>query len=307
MNTSKSILEKVRLSIVEGEPFSFDIKRDDLIDPIISGNKWRKLQYNLLKAEALSKFGILTFGGPFSNHLIATAKACSVAGLKSMAWVRGDELRSESNDTLKACAEYGMELVFISRSEYRKKDDVFFLKELASKYPDYYIVPEGGKSYYGVVGCQHILQETTNDYDHVYLAGGTGTTAAGVLLSASEKTKVHVVSALKGAFLQDDIQQLLRQVLNDESGVAYYLKHLVMINDGHFGGYARVNQELLDFINQVYADLGLKLDPIYTGKAVFAMVKDYNEGLIGPEDKVLFIHTGGLQGATTWKDELNFL
>src|SRR5690554_563861 len=105
-----------------------------------------------------------------------------------MAWVRGDELRSESNDTLKACAEYGMELVFISRSEYRKKDDVFFLKELASKYPDYYIVPEGGKSYYGVVGCQHILQETTNDYDHVYLAGGTGTTAAGVLLSASEHT-----------------------------------------------------------------------------------------------------------------------
>src|SRR5690625_2235248 len=292
LDTSKSTVQKIRFPIQENESFHFEIKRDDLIDSVVSGNKWRKLEYNLLQAEQTKKKGILTFGGAYSNHLVATAKACSVAGLKSMAWVRGDELRSESNETLKACAEYGMELVFISRSEYRKKDDVFFLKELASKYPDYYIVPEGGKSYYGVVGCQHILQETTNNYDHVYLAGGTGTTAAGVLLSASEKTKVHVVSALKGAFLQDDIQQLLRQVLNDEDSVAYYLKHLVMINDGHFGGYARVNQELLDFINQVYADLGLKLDPIYTGKAVFAMVKDYNEGLIGPEDKVLFIHTG---------------
>ena len=307
MNTSKAILEKVRLSIEEDEPFSFDIKRDDLIDPVISGNKWRKLKYNLLKAEELHKTGVLTFGGPFSNHLIATAKACSKQKLQSIGIVRGDELNPSSNATLKACAEYGMQLVFVSRSDYQRKDDPYYLKELANQYAEHYIVPEGGRNYYGVIGCQHILTETENDYDHVYLAGGTGTTAAGVVLSVPEKTQVHVVSALKGDFLLKDIKHLLELVLNDAQFVEDYTKQLHVVNDGHFGGYAKAPQDLLDFLNDMYGKTGLKLDPIYTGKAFYKMVNDYKNGLINKGDKVLFIHTGGLQGAISWKEKLDYL
>jgi len=307
LNTSKAVLEKVRLSIGKGEPFSFDIQRDDLIDPIISGNKWRKLKYNLLKAEELFKLGVLTFGGPFSNHLIATAKAAHHFNLKSIGIVRGNELNQDSNATLKACPDFGMNLIFISRSEYQRKDDPYFLKELSSKYPDYFIVPEGGKNYYGVIGCQHILKETDNDYDHIYLAGGTGTTAAGVVLSVPDKTTVNLVSALKGDFLEKEIKQLLYLVLNDNQLVDEYMQRLNVVNDGHFGGYAKVPEELLDFINTIYSKIQLKLDPIYTGKAFYKLVNDFENGTIKVNDKVLFIHTGGLQGAQTWKDKIDFL
>jgi len=306
LNTSKSILEKVRLSNGEGEPFSFDVKRDDLIHPVVSGNKWRKLEYNLLKAEELYKRGVLTFGGPFSNHLIATAKAASSRNLSSIGIVRGDELCENSNSTLRACADYGMELIFISRTEYQRKDDPFYLKELASIHAEFFIVPEGGKNYYGVVGCQHILKETENNYDHIYLAGGTGTTGAGVLLSVPSKTKVNVVSALKGSFLHKDIEKLILEVINNESLVKQYLLQLNVENDGHFGGYAKVPNDLIDFINSIYSEIQLELDPIYTGKAFYKMINDFKKGIIKKTDKVLFIHTGGLQGAKTWKDKLVF-
>lgn len=307
LDTSRSILEKVRLPSGKGEPFSFDIKRDDLIDSVISGNKWRKLKYNILNAESRKNKGILTFGGPFSNHLIATAKATNQAGLKSIGIVRGDELTSDSNSTLKNCQELGMKLVFISRTDYRDKDDSFFIKQLHDEYPNYYIVPEGGRSYYGVVGCQEILSETPNDYDHVYLSAGTGTTGTGVVLSAPEKTRVHIVSALKGGFMKNEIAQLLYTVLNDEQLVETYLTNLVMHNESHFGGYAKVPAELLADINRIYASIHLKLDPIYTAKAFLQMESDFINGKILPDEKVLFIHTGGLQGALTWKDKIDYL
>ena len=307
LNTSNSIIEKVRLPIGKGEPFSFDVKRDDLIDPVISGNKWRKLKYNLLIAAERKNDGLITFGGPFSNHLIATAKAASQANLKSIGIVRGDELNSESNETLMACSQIGMKLVFISRTNYKDKGEPFFIKQLHSDYPNYFLVPEGGSNYYGVIGCQEILSETTNDYDHIYLAGGTGTTGAGVLLGASEGTQINVVSALKGSFLKDDINHLLYLVLNDKEFAESYLERLVVHNEAHFGGYAKVPHELLNYINSFYTSTHLKLDPVYTAKAMFQMENDYNKGVIQKKDKVLFIHTGGLQGALSWKNDLIFL
>lgn len=307
INTSNSIIEKVRLPIGKDEPFSFDVKRDDLIDPVISGNKWRKLKYNLLNAIEHKNEGVITFGGPFSNHLVATAKAAAQAQLKSIGIVRGDELAPDSNATLSVCKAFGMHLVFISRSTYREKEASFFIKQLHDEYPNYYMVPEGGRNYYGVIGCQEILSETPNDYDHVYLAGGTGTTGAGVLLSTPEYTRVNIVSALKGSFLQKDVEQLLFLALNDEVAVTSYLEQLFVHNDAHFGGYAKVPEELLRFINSVYNSTQLKLDPIYTAKALYQMDQDYRKGKILPDDKVLFIHTGGLQGALTWKDKIDFL
>ncbi|PKR79966.1 1-aminocyclopropane-1-carboxylate deaminase [Brumimicrobium salinarum] len=306
MNTSNSIIQKVHLPIQGGELFSFDVKRDDLIDPIISGNKWRKLEYSLEKAKQLGKSGVLTFGGPFSNHLIATAKAAADADLSAVGIVRGDELNVESNPTLRACNRYGMKLIFISRSEYKRKDELDYQKELANLYSSYFIIPEGGKNYFGVIGCQHILNEATIVYDHVYLAGGTGTTAAGVLLSAPEKTKVHVVSALKGNFMRQNVKELLMMVLQNKASVEEYMLSLFEVNAYHFGGYAKVNEELIDFINYVFQATKLKLDPIYTSKALFAMVSDYKSGKIKSTDKILFIHTGGLQGAKKWIDKIDY-
>lgn len=306
MEVKNSILERVHFPIEGNEPFSFDVKRDDLIDPVISGNKWRKLEYNFLKMKEFGKTGILTFGGAFSNHLIATAKATHDAGLQSIGIVRGEELTETSNDTLITCTEYGMQLIFISREDYRLKDEPFFRNELTFNHPDYFIVPEGGKGFLGAMGCQVILSETENDYDHVYVAGGTGTTGAGVLLSANEKTKVHVVSALKGDFLVDAIRSLLYKSLFEEEMVNELMENLIVEDDTRFGGYARASDELIDFINQVYSKTKLKLDPIYTGKAFYQLIADYQHGKIKKGEKVLFIHTGGLQGAASWRDKLTY-
>lgn len=307
MDIRKAILEKIRFPYGENESFSFDIKRDDLIDPIVSGNKWRKLSYNLFNAVEQQKMGLLTFGGAYSNHLIATARAAMLHKLQSIGIVRGEELNAESNRTLKMCAAYGMKLIFISRSEYQLKTDPYWIRKLALKYPEYFIVPEGGSNYYGMVGCQQILAETENNYAHVYLAGGTGTTAAGVLLGASDKTVVHVVSALKGAFLRTSIEDQLKKALNNQEVVSELMEQLNVIDNGHFGGFAKVPEDLLAFMNIVYSAIQLKLDPIYTGKAFYRMINDYKEGTIAPEDKVLFIHTGGLQGAYSWREKLDYL
>lgn len=306
LDTSKSILQKVRLPIEKDEPFSFDLKRDDLIDPVISGNKWRKLKYAILKAKSRKNDTLITYGGPFSNHLVATSKAAKISGFKSVGIVRGDELNVNSNPSLRQCAAYGMKLIFVSRSDYRNKDSREYRAELLNRFVNSFIIPEGGKDFYGVVGCQEILTETTNDYDSIYLAGGTGTTAAGVILSAASKTKVNLVSALKGSFLKDDVSRLLMSVLQNEEAVNSEMEKLKMHNDSHFGGYAKVSEDLIDLINSVYDQTSLKLDPIYTGKAFYQMLKDRKSGKIKPNDKVLFIHTGGLQGAKSWSDQLNY-
>lgn len=309
MDTSLSIIEKISLPLQEGIFFPIQIKRDDLIDPIISGNKWRKLEYNLLQAQALKKEGVLTFGGPYSNHLIATAKAAKNEGLKSIGIVRGAELTSDSNPTLRACAQMGMHLFFMARDEYRQYTQKYShcFKALQEKYSHFYIIPEGGKNYYGVMGCQGIVKETPNNYQHIYLAGGTGTTGAGILLGCSENTQVHVISALKGDFLREDIKSLIEDTVNDKDYTEELLQQLTVHTNAHFGGYAKVSDALFQLINTIYRETQLQLDPVYTGKAFFQLVNDINSGEIRPNDNVLFIHTGGLQGATSWKDKIDFL
>lgn len=307
MDTSLSILQKVRFSFENCEPFTFWIKRDDLIDPVVSGNKWRKLKFNVAKAQQQKSKGILTFGGAFSNHLIATAKACQLHGLKSVGTVRGEELTKDSNNTLKMCAEFGMNLQFVSRSDYKKRNENDYIYQLRDQFSQYYIVPEGGANYYGAIGCQEILQETPNDYDRVFLAGGTGTTAVGLISSVPEKTKVHLVSALKGEFLGEEVLKGLQKLsFNEAQSVSSY-KQLILNTNYHFGGYGKVNQELIGFINEFYQQTNIPLDPIYTGKAMFAMIQDYHDGHICDNEKCLFIHTGGIQGVKKWSDQLLFV
>lgn len=306
MDTSKSILQEVFFSPREGTPFSFDVKRDDLIDPLISGNKWRKLKYNILHAKQLNKKGILTFGGAYSNHLIATAKTAKLHQLASIGIVRGEELSIHSNPTLMQCHELGMQLIFITRSAYKASTQEGCYPSYANKYPEYYLIPEGGNNYYGMLGCQEIHKEIPKEYDHIYLAGGTGTTAAGILWGSNENTHIHLISALKGTFLFNNIKKLMITACGDKTIASEYLQRLEVISDKRFGGFAKNNPSLFDEINQLYRQTGLKTEPIYTGKVWFQLFTDVQNELYSKDEKILFIHTGGLQNAASWNDQLEW-
>ncbi len=307
VKVSKSITQKVQFSSGKVGPFSFDVKRDDLIDPVISGNKWRKLKYNIEKAQSNKNEGIITFGGAYSNHLVATAQAAYKFGLTAIGIVRGDELNSQSNDTLRACSKLGMELVFVSRSEYQLRNDRSYLTELHDKYPNHWVVPEGGANYYGAIGCQEIMEDHPNDYDHIYVASGTGTTAAGILSATGESTTVHAVSALKGDFLKEDIQKMMWNILADDQAVEKAMKRLDLNDTAHFGGYGKTDAKLFRLIRSFFEDTGIPLEPIYTGKALFALIEDVKNGVIKPKEKILFVHSGGLQGGKSFVSELPFL
>ena len=302
-DTSKSILQKLDAAIFNKHQVEVFVKRDDLIHSVVSGNKWRKLKYSIAQAIHQKCDGIFTFGGAFSNHLVATAAACQNAGLKSIGFVRGEELSSESNDTLKRCAEYGMQLVFISREEYALRNDKVYVDELKNEYPLYYCVPEGGSNYFGVIGCQEIWTEIDTQFDAVFVAQGTTTTSCGLLAGLPPSTKLHVVPVLKGFESIETMKSTLRWVLMDESFVDQLVENVLVHSDFHFGGYGKVTSELVEFIQMCSKQFNLPLDPVYTSKAFFTLYQNIISGKLDGQ-KILFLHTGGLQGAVSYEKKL---
>lgn len=294
-DTSGSVLQQIELPLLNKHAVQLFIKRDDLIHSIVSGNKWRKLKFNTEMAIQTKRSGILTFGGAYSNHLVATAAAAKEVGLHTVGIVRGEELNAGSNETLRKCVELGMQLVFVSREQYSLRNDRYYWEELLLDHPDHFIVPEGGANYYGIIGCQEILKETPNDYDAVYVAQGTTTTSIGVLFSAHQKTKVHVVPVLKGF---DSIGEM-RSMMNYsgiESSLYEDLLHQVVVCDQyHFGGYGKYTDELLDSMVEFFGQTNVPLDPVYTGKVMYALLDRIHKGLQDGQ-RILFIHTGGIQG-----------
>ncbi|MFD2288526.1 pyridoxal-phosphate dependent enzyme [Pedobacter petrophilus] len=277
---------------IDAAPFSnLFVKRDDLIDPYISGNKWRKLKYILQKAKASSKTHLVTFGGAYSNHLVATAAAAARSGFKATAFVRGEEVK---NEMLLICSLYGMELIFVDRERYKNK---------AELYADYfgsnsaaYFINEGGASAEAVMGCSEIITELTATYDHIFVAAGTGTTAAGLSKGIEEqglKTKLHVVPVLKGgSFIADEIS-LYTEISN----------HLILHTDYHFGGYAKTTPELLAFIKRFTRETGILIDPVYTAKMFYSIFDLCAQNQIHSTDRILAIHTGGLLGLLGMKEK----
>ncbi len=259
------------------------VKRDDLIDPYISGNKWRKLKYILQEAKENCKRQLVTFGGTYSNHLVATAAACARSGLKSSAFVRGEEI---DNEMLMLCRLYGMELLFTDRTSYKNKRLLF--EEHYGDNHDAFFVDEGGASTQGVRGCAEIIAELPPDTKHIFCAAGTGTTAAGLLKGIHERkldTQLHVIPALKGgSFISEEIFKYTGS-----------LNQLTLHIDYHFGGYAKTSPELIRFIKNFSAGEGILIDPIYTGKMFFALDDLLGKGSL-QDDKVIAIHTGGLLG-----------
>lgn len=261
------------------------IKREDKLHPFISGNKFRKLKYNILQAKSDGKACLLTFGGAYSNHIAATAAAGKEYGFKTIGVIRGDELKDkvQENPTLNFALQCGMEFYFVSREDYRQKTENDFITKLKQKFGDFYLVPEGGTNNLAVKGCTEILTAVDEKYTHIACAVGTGGTISGIINSAKKEQKVLGFPALK-ADLSDDIHKFALQ------------DNWCLINDYHFGGYARVTAELISFINDFYDKTGIPLDPVYTGKAVLGVIDLIDKGYFPQDSDILFIHTGGLQG-----------
>lgn len=263
------------------------LKREDLLHPIISGNKFRKLKYNIQEAKRLGHATLLTFGGAFSNHILAVAGAGAEFGFKTIGVIRGEELECKINEnpTLAQAQELGMQFYFVSRAAYRDKEQPSFVSHLHEKYGNFYLVPEGGTNDFAIKGCEEILTDTDKEYfTHIICAVGTGGTISGLINSSSEKQQIIGFSSLKGAFLSEVIRNFVS-------------KTNWSINDNyHFGGYGKVNDELIQFLNSFYSQTNIPLDPVYTGKMVFGVLDLIEKGYFPPNAKILMIHTGGLQG-----------
>ncbi|MEP3230763.1 MAG: pyridoxal-phosphate dependent enzyme [Flavobacteriaceae bacterium] len=274
------------MRLLEEMDITLHIKREDTIHPHISGNKYRKLKYNLIEANKLGKTGLLTFGGAFSNHIAATAYAGKQAGLKTVGIIRGDELINSwaQNPTLKLAAEHGMQFHFVSRSEYKEKDNPIFHKKMSDLFGDFYPLPEGGTNALAVKGCEEILTKTDAQFDFVCSAVGTGGTVAGLINSAKSHQTVLGFPALKGDFLKQDILKFARN------------EHWELVPDYHFGGYAKIDENLIEFINTFKRETQIPLDPIYTGKMLFGILEKVKQGFFKPGTRILAIHSGGLQG-----------
>jgi len=262
------------------------LKREDLLHPYISGNKFRKLKYNLEQAKSEGKKTLLTFGGAFSNHILAVAAAGKEYGFETIGIIRGEELKDkiDENPTLQKAQEFGMIFEFVSRDEYRVKNNEAFIDKLLKKFGAFYLLPEGGTNELAVKGCEEILTQEDADFDYICCAVGTGGTISGILNCSKSGQQVLGFPALKGDFLTEDICSFAEN------------KNWKLITDYHFGGYGKVTPELIHFINEFYQQHNIPLDPIYTGKMVFGVL-DLIEKQYFPENStILMIHTGGLQG-----------
>ena len=287
----QSKIEQLFLPELKGEEIELFVKREDLIHPIISGNKYRKLFYNIKKAKEEGFKQLVTFGGAYSNHILATAGAGSEFGFKTVGIIRGEELGADlektlsTNPTLKAAHDFGMDFYFISRSEYRLKNSIEFLQELQKIYPNSYILPEGGTNELAIKGCEEILGEDTVDFDVICTAVGTGGTISGIINSSVEKQVILGFPALKGDFLIDEIKNNNVKKNNWK-----------LILEYHFGGYAKINEDLITFNNNFYKATNVLLDPIYTGKMFYGVLDMIKKKEFPKGTKILMIHTGGLQG-----------
>ncbi len=287
MNLSNTIInEKINLPEIENSEVTLYLKREDLIHPLISGNKYRKLKYNIKEAMSQGSKTLLTFGGAYSNHIAAVACVGKEFGFKTIGVIRGDELHHKvlENPTLNLAKNNGMDFYFVTREEYRQKESPDFLKNLIEKFDSCYVIPEGGTNHLAIKGCTEILKNSDDQFDIVCCCAGTGGTAAGIIESLNFNQRMLVFSVLKGDFLIDEIYKYTSQ------------SNWKLQTDYHFGGYAKVSKELIKFINHFKDKTGIPLDPVYTGKMMYGLVDLIKKGIFKKPTKILAIHTGGLQG-----------
>jgi len=262
------------------------IKREDLIHPLISGNKYRKLKYNLIQAKLENQTTLLTFGGAFSNHILAVASAGFENGFKTIGNIRGEELLDKINEnaTLKKAHELGMQFKFVTREVYRTKTNPSFLNDLKLEFGQFYLIPEGGTNALAIKGCEEIITESEFDFDYICSSIGTGGTISGIINASFSHQKIIGFPSLKGDFISNEISNFVQKT------------NWKINSDYHFGGYGKISDELIRFINDFYLKYNIPLDPIYTGKMMFGVFDLILKNYFPNNSKILTIHTGGLQG-----------
>ncbi|MGZ0015098.1 1-aminocyclopropane-1-carboxylate deaminase/D-cysteine desulfhydrase [Yeosuana sp. AK3] len=289
---NKSINQPIKTSNKYG--IELFLKREDEIHPFISGNKYRKLKYNIEEAKNLKSNTLLTFGGAYSNHITATAFAGKEFGFKTIGIIRGEELKDKikTNATLLFAQACGMQFKFVSREIFRDKHTGEFIEALKNEFSEFYHLPEGGTNALAIKGCEEILTPDDLDFDYVCCAIGTGGTISGIINSSQKNQQILGFPALKGSFLKEDISKFVNK------------QNWHIVEDYHFGGYAKVNKELIQFVNQFKNDNNIPLDPVYTGKMMFGIFDLLEKGYFKEGSKILAIHTGGLQGISGMNDLL---
>jgi 1-aminocyclopropane-1-carboxylate deaminase len=291
-------IQEIHLPLLKEAGIQLLVKREDLNHPFVSGNKWWKLKYNLEEAIQKKK-RILTFGGAYSNHLYATAAAASELGIENIGIVRG-ELTLPLNPTLSFVKEKGMTLEFVSREQYRRKNSSEFIDELKNKFGDFYLIPEGGTNSSAIKGCIEFAQQLKAiEHDYLLLPVGTGGTIAGLIIGFGGESNVIGVSVLKGDFHHDEISQLLQAEKKSDDMYGNWS----VLTSYHHGGYGKVTRELMDFMRMMRQGYNLPLDPVYTGKLLWAVTEEVTKGSFARGTTILALHTGGLQGGYGVADE----
>ncbi|MGB6296539.1 MAG: pyridoxal-phosphate dependent enzyme [Rivularia sp. (in: cyanobacteria)] len=292
MLNQPSPLQLIKDELLTKREIRLLVKRDDLIHPLVSGNKWRKLKYNLQAAKQQQQKRLLTFGGAYSNHIAATAAAGKIFGFETIGVIRG-ELVKPLNPTLSLAQQQGMELIFVGRKEYRE-EKAEIAAQLQDELGSCYVIPEGGSNTLAVKGCAEIVAEVREQLDGVpdyfCVSSGTGGTAAGLVVGLAGMSNLRVFPALKGDFIKDEINSLIWE------SVEKNYDNWQLVTDYHFGGYTKWNHELIDFINDFYAIFKLEIDPIYTGKLFYGVWNEIEKGNFKEGSTIVVIHTGGLQG-----------
>jgi len=286
---NKITTDEIKVPLLQNKNVQFDVLRLDKIHPVISGNKWFKLKYHLDNFNAGNYNGIISFGGAWSNHIVATACACYLKKIKCIGIIRG-ERPQQFSDTLIEAANYEMELKFISRDDYAQKNSTEFLESIKKEFPGHYIIPEGGAGKEGEKGAGEILQYADGkNYTHIACAVGTGTMFTGIREAASADQNILGITVLKGW-----------KVENEMNNTEMFLNY-------HFGGYAKYDLTLIDFMNDFFRLTNIPTDFVYTGKLAFALFDLIKKDHFPTGSKILMIHSGGLQGnASLQKGSLIF-
>ncbi|HTS46083.1 MAG TPA: pyridoxal-phosphate dependent enzyme [Puia sp.] len=289
LHTKTILIDRLDLPECRDKRIEVDVLRLDMIHPVISGNKWFKLKYYLKEAIEKNHKTILSFGGAYSNHIVATACAAKMEGLHSIGIIRGEK-PAELSQTLQTAQQYGMEFLFLSRAEYKRKSSADFHALLPDRFQGSYIIPEGGSGILGIKGSEEILSLAGGTrYEHIFCATGTGTTLIGLANASSAQQYISGISVLKGTAgaWQKDIQPLIHPEKRD------YCK---MYHNYHFGGYAKKAPELIHFMNWLYDQSSIPSDFVYTAKLFYAVIDLVRKNYFATGTKILLIHSGGLQG-----------
>ena len=288
VDLAKAVVQSLQNPLLEQQQVALDVLRLDRIHPVIAGNKWFKLKYHLKQALQENKKGMITFGGAWSNHLVATAYACQQAGLDCIGIIRGEEPAGTSA-TLQEVQQYSMHLQFIPRSLYSR--EAAMIGSFQTTHPEYHIVPQGGQSALGVQGAAEILQlAPLQNYTHIACATGTGTMLAGLVQSSLPNQQVIGVCSLKiPAQTENSLHAFVQPYATGQ-------KNFRIFYDYHFGGYARKTNELITFMNTFYQTCNLPTDFVYTGKLLYGITDRIKTGYFEKGSRILVIHSGGLQG-----------